>query len=80
MRPKTIDNIHEHRIKFIIIVQQLITHLCIYEHLLQYIKLPTLVKIFKLDELPWEEIPLNKEEIIGIIKEVKDKIHKPKKS
>lgn len=50
LRPKTMNDIPTYRIKFIIIAQQLIDHLCFLEYLLLNSKPPNLVESFKLND------------------------------
>ena len=68
IRPKTMDDIPDFRIKFVIIIQQLIFYLFNYEHLLLVNKPINLVELYKLDETPWEKITLTQEEMVAIIK------------
>lgn len=68
IRPKTIDDFPEYKIKYIIIIQQLIDHLCYFEHLLLQSKPPNLVELFKLNEKDWTEPTLKREQIIDIMR------------
>jgi len=68
IRSKTMDKIRENKIKYVIIVQQLITYLCIFELLLQNSKLPTLVELFKVDDWGIEEGALTLEQCKQILK------------
>ena len=63
IRPKTMDDIPEYKIKFILIVQQLIDHLCFFEHLLLNSKPTNIVESFKLNDWKWGEAALTKEQI-----------------
>jgi DNA-binding MltR family transcriptional regulator len=67
IRPKTMDDTPAYRIKFIIIIQQLIDHLCYFEHLLLHSKPPNLVESFKLNDRKWGEAALTKEQIYDIM-------------
>ena len=68
LRPKTMNDIPTYRIKFIIIAQQLIDHLCFLEYLLLNSKPPNLVESFKLNDWKWGEAALTKEKIADIIR------------
>ena len=62
------DDTPAYRIKFIIIIQQLIDHLCYFEHLLLHSKPPNLVESFKLNDKKWGEMALTKDEIHDIMR------------
>ena len=68
IRPKTMDDIPEYKIKFVIIIQQLVDHLCYFEHLLLHSKPPNLVESFKLNDRKWGEAALTKDQIYNIIR------------
>ena len=68
VRPKTMDDVPEYRMKYLIIIVQLTDHLGYFEHLLLHSKPPNLVESFKLNEVKWEEIALTKKEIINVIR------------
>ena len=74
IRPKTMDDTPAYRIKFVIIIQQLIAHLGYFEHLLLHSKPPNLVESFKLNDRKWGEAALTKEEIIAVIRKERAKI------
>ncbi|MFO7772965.1 MAG: hypothetical protein R6V59_03340 [Dehalococcoidia bacterium] len=67
LRPKTMDDVTMYRIKFIIILQQLIDHLCFLEHLLLSSSHCNLVEAFKLNDWKWGEAALTKEKIADIV-------------
>lgn len=71
IRPKTMDDVPEYRIKFIIIAQQLIAFLCLFEHLLLNSKPSNLIESFKLNEWNWGVVALSKKELADIIRKNK---------
>jgi DNA-binding MltR family transcriptional regulator len=74
LRPKTLDDVFAPKIKFIIVVQQIVSLLVFWEKILSKARLPNLVEMFKLNDLPFEEIALTKQEIIDVIRREKAKI------
>ena len=75
LRPKDIDDVTKaelddilaQRIKFVIIVQQIIVNLCYTEQLLLRKRPPYPVELFKLDKLPYGEMALTKSQIFQIM-------------
>jgi len=74
LRPKTLDDVFAPRVKFIIVVQQIVGLLGFWEKTLSKARLPNLVELFKLNDLPFEELALTKEEIIDVIRKERAKI------
>ena len=74
LRPKTLDDVFAPKTKFIIVVQQIVGLLGFWEKTLSKIRMPNLVEMFKLNDLPFEEIALTKEEIINVIRKERAKI------
>lgn len=68
LRPKTFDDIAAPKLKFIIIVQQLIALIGAFEQMLVKIKPPHLVDIFNMNEWPYDQLALTKSEISDIIR------------
>ncbi len=68
IRPKTMDDTPAYRMKYLIIIVQLIDHLCYFEHLLLRSKPPNLVESFKLNDKKWGEKALTKDEIYDIMR------------
>lgn len=68
LRPKTLDKVAAPKIKFIIVVQQIVTLLGYWEHFLSKAKLPNLVELLKLNKFPFEELALTKDEIYEVLR------------
>jgi len=67
LRPKTLDGISTPRLKFIIVVTQIGALLRFLEMVLSKVRPPHLAELFNLDELPFEEMALTKDEILHIL-------------
>lgn len=67
LRPKTLDNSSDFGTKFVIIITQIGTYLVILERMLSSGKVPRLMDIFNLDNIPYEQMTLTKTEIEEII-------------
>jgi hypothetical protein len=68
LRPKTIDDISINRLKYIIIVEQLISYLCLFEHLILQYTPPSLVESLRLNNFDWTEVTLTREEIFSSLR------------
>lgn len=68
LRPKTLDSIKVQRIKYVIVVSQVLTLLQIMNALLDWAKPKNFVESFGIKDWKYEEMALKKEEIIEIIK------------
>lgn len=72
LRPKELDDIYSTeldestciRIKYVIVVQQILDNLCYSEQLLLRDKLPYPVEYFGLDKMPYDKMALSKSEIL----------------
>jgi DNA-binding MltR family transcriptional regulator len=67
LKSKTLDNIDIPRIKFICAIQAIITFLYGWELTLTNAHLPTLVELFRLNEINTERIMVNKEDLSKLI-------------
>jgi len=68
LRPKTLDEVAVPKMKFIIVVQQIVALLGSWEHFLSKAKLPNLVDLLKSNEFPYEEMALTKDEIYKVLR------------
>jgi DNA-binding MltR family transcriptional regulator len=68
LRPKTLDTVYAPKTKFLIIVQLIVGLLGFWEQFLLKARIPNLVELLKLNDFPYDELPLTKEEIIEVIK------------
>ena len=74
LRPKTLNNGKLYggdinKIRFIIIVTQIGVLLIVLEYMLSKAKVPKLMDIFNLDEMPYEQWALSRSELISILAE-----------
>ncbi|MBA7698755.1 hypothetical protein ES703_107437 [subsurface metagenome] len=67
LRPRTLDGGSAPRLKFVIIATQIGSLLRFLEMSLSKVGPPKLMELFKLDEMPFEEMALTKDEIIHIL-------------
>lgn len=67
LRPKTLDEVSTPRLKFIIIATQIAALLRFLEMVLTKVRPPHLMELFNLDEMPFEQMALTKDEILGIL-------------
>ena len=67
LRPKTLNGLENNRLEFIIIVTQIGGLIAYLERMLSIGKLPKMMDIYKLDEMPYEEIALTKSELAEVI-------------
>ena len=67
-RPPKMDDIPVNRLKFMLIVEQLIVFLCLFVNLLVHTKPINLVDSLKLNDKDWGKLTLTKEEIGNILR------------
>ncbi len=74
LRPKTLDDIFAPKIKFIIITSIISAILGLLELMLSRKRPPNLVELLRLNEIPFDEIVLTKEEILEVVRKERAKI------
>lgn len=78
LRPRTLDNVSIPKMKFVLVIQQIVAMLGSWELLISNVKPPNLVELFGLNDMQYEKMALTKEEIIDIIKKGRDGNQPPK--
>jgi DNA-binding MltR family transcriptional regulator len=74
LRPRKMDDISVYRLKFLLIVEQMIVLLCYFEKLLVNSKLNNLVETYHLDDKDWGSLTLDKDKLVEIMR--KNKLNK----